>query len=122
MNIITTLRHLDAPPSEETIARLTEFLDRDAVELAATYPGLNAIAFMLAADGSHLLSFTMWPDDTVMRSAEVSYQHLRNSELIEEMLGVTRPREQGHYRLLVSRNLGGSVIEPTAPAEPGSTP
>lgn len=111
MHVITTTRHLDRQPTDETIRRLTQFLDGDAIDLASTYPGLSAIAFLLSTDGSHLLSFTGWPGEETMRTAEVSYQHLHNSELIEDMLGVTRPREQGHYRVLVSRNVGGPVIE-----------
>lgn len=110
MHLITTTRHLDREPSPDMVRQLTEFLDTEVIDRAVTRDGIRALAFLLPKDRRMLYSFTVWPDEPTMLEAEVSDQHLHNSALIEEMLGVTRPREQHHYEVLASRNLGATVL------------
>lgn len=106
MHLITTTRHLDTPPSDEQVAELTEFLRTEVIARARTRDGIQALAFLLPDDRSKLYSFTVWPDRETMLEAEVSDQHLTNSLLIEQLLGVTRPREQHHYEVLASFDVG----------------
>lgn len=110
MHLLTTTRHLDREPTDDMVRQLRQFLDTEVVDRAVTREGIRAMAFLLPADRRRLFSFTVWPDEPTMREAEVSAQHLDNSVLIESMLGVTRPREQHHYEVLSSRNLGTSPM------------
>lgn len=112
MHLITTTRHLDHEPTDDMVRRLAGFLDTEVTDRALTREGIRALAFLLPRDRRKLYSFTVWPDEKAMLDGEVSHQHLHNSELIERMLGVSRPREQHHYEVLVSRNVGETRLTP----------
>lgn len=114
MYLITTTRHLDRPPDDASVRELTRLLDTEVTERAMTFDGLRAVAFLLPPDRSRLYSFTVWPTRDVMLEAEASAQHLDNSRVLEEFLGVTKPRLQHHYQVLSSRNLGTSVLRPAS--------
>lgn len=106
VHLITTTRHLDTPPTDEQVAELTELLRTEVIPRARSRDGLRALAFLLPQDRAVLYSFTVWPDRETMLAAEVSDQHVTNSVAIEQLLGVTRPREQHHYEVLASFDVG----------------
>jgi hypothetical protein len=104
MHYLNTTRHLQNPPSDETLDHLLKVLNEQIVPSAATLSGLQSIAWMLSHDRKTLQAISGWlSHDDVLR-AEKSQQHVTNGGRINDLLGgLASPQEHSYYRLLGER-------------------
>lgn len=104
MHYLNTTRHLNVPPSDETIDELLRMLNEEIVPSAATLDGLQSISWMLSHDRMTLQAFSGWLTHEDVLRAEHSSQHQTNGGRINDLLGgLAQPQGHSYYRLLGER-------------------
>jgi hypothetical protein len=104
MYYLNTTRQLRAPLPADGVDRLVSALASQIAPGVAATEGLQSISWMLSSDRLTLQAFSGWLTEDGPARAERHELHIRNSALINELLGgLATSQQHTHYRLLAQR-------------------
>lgn len=104
MYYLNTTRQLRVPLSAEGVDRLVWTLTNQIAPGVAATEGLQSISWMLSSDRLTLQAFSGWLTEDGPAKAEQHELHVRNSALINELLGgLAAPQQHAYFQLLVER-------------------
>lgn len=105
MYYLNTTRQLRAPLTAEGVERFVSALTSQIAPGVAATEGLQSVSWMLSSDRRTLQAFSGWLTEDGPAKAEHHELHVRNSTLINELLGgLAAPQQHTYYRLLVERS------------------